>query len=143
MTDPFVGVPSIARVIHVVAGHYGRTAAAFSRRRMLVSEAANIASTLKIQRVIFRAANKTLLGRCVGEELAAQMQDNESHPLWADRSLEVRLRQRLGDSLEATTEAVKLIEDQLQRLDKYWQRLERTELETKQACYKFPSPFYS
>jgi hypothetical protein len=71
----------------------------------------------------------------VGEELAAQMQDNECHLLWADRSLEVQLRQKLGDSLEATTEALKLIEEQLQRLDRYRQKLESTELETKQACY--------
>jgi hypothetical protein len=135
MADLFALPFSISPIILLVAGHYRRTAEAFSRRRMLVSEAANIASTLKIQRLIFRAANRTLLGHCVGEELAAQMQDNECHLLWADRSLEVQLRQKLGDSLEATTEALKLIEEQLQRLDRYRQKLESTELETKQACY--------
>ena len=48
-------------LIRATADHYQEAAAAFSRHRMLVSEAANIASTLKIQRVIFRAANRTLL----------------------------------------------------------------------------------
>jgi hypothetical protein len=134
-------VCSILHMILAVTEHYEKTATAFSRYRMLVSDAANMAATLTVQRLIFRAANRTLLGRCVGEELAAQMQDDGGHPLWADMNLEVQLRQRLGDSFEATTEAVRLIEDQLQRLDRYRQRLERTELEPKLVCFEFLSPF--
>jgi hypothetical protein len=134
MAEPLGLICAVLPLIVTVAEHFGEAAIPFSRHRMFVSEAANIASTLKIQRVIFRAANRRLLGRCVGEELSAQMLDNERHPLWADKIIELQLRQRLGDSLDATTEAVKLIEDQLRRLDRHIQRLEGR-LETKNASY--------
>jgi hypothetical protein len=136
------GVPQplhdILALICATADHYQEAAAAFSRHRMLFSEAANIASTLKIQRVIFRAANRTLLLHCVSEELAAQMLDNRGHSLWADKSLELELRKRLGDSVDATTESVKLIEDQLKRLDKHRHTLERLQLEARKAGLPLP-----
>lgn len=124
-------------LIRAAADHYQEAAAAFSRHRMLVSEAANIASTLKIQRVIFRAANRTLLAHCVGEELAAQMLDNKGHALWADEILELKLRKQLGDSVDDTIESVKLIEYQLKRLDKHRHTLERVELEARKAGLPF------
>jgi hypothetical protein len=130
-------LPDMLALIRAAADHYQEAAAAFSRHRMLVSEAANIASTLRIQRVIFRAANRTLLAHCVGEELAAQMLDNREHALWADKSLELELRKQLGDSVDATTESVKLIEDQLKRLDKQRYTLERLELEARKAGLPF------
>jgi hypothetical protein len=141
MPDPITLILAVLPLILTVAEHFEKAAVLFSRHRMLVSEAANIASTLKIQRVIFRAANRRLLGRCVGEELAAQMLDNGRHPLWADKTIELHLRQRLGDSLGATTEAVKLIEDQLQRLDRHRQKLEER-LETKNASYSPSFAFF-
>ena len=130
-------LPDMLALIRAADDHYQEAAAAFSRHRMLVSEAANIASTLKIQRVIFRAANRTLLAHCVGEELAAQMLDNRGHSLWADKSLELELRKQLGDSVDVTTESVKLIEDQLKRLDQHRHTLERLELEARKAGLPF------
>jgi hypothetical protein len=47
------------------------------------------------------------------------------------------LRKQLGDSVDFTTESVKLIEDQLKRLDKHRHTLERLELEARKAGLPF------
>ncbi len=101
-----------------VAQHYSETAAAFKRFRRFASEATNLASLLKIQWTIFRAAKKILLNSVVGTEQAKEMLEDPQHPGWTDQKSDDSLLRQLGDCSEAVLESTRLISEQLEALAK-------------------------
>lgn len=97
--------------------HYEDAATTFNRYRHFASEAANLASILRIQRTIFRAANKSLLDRVVGKDDADIMLGDAQHAFWSDKIAEQGFIQQLGDFGDAVIESIRLIKDKLESLE--------------------------
>ena len=117
-------VLSVFPLLISAAEHYEAAAAAFRRYRRFAHEAAKFAKVLKIQRAIFRAANKSLLEQVVGRKQAADMLDNVQHPSWEDKTVEDSFMRHLGDLSEAVQDSVRLISEELEALGKENQKFE-------------------
>lgn len=111
------------------AEHYAETATSFKRYRRFASEATNLASKLRIQRTIFRAAQRFLLHRVVGEAQAEQMLEDPHHHGWIDNNTEISLVRQLGYFGDAVVESMRLIKAELESLgkesDKFGEAMEK------------------
>jgi hypothetical protein len=123
------------------AEHYADVAVAFRRYRRFASEAANFAKIVKIQRAIFRAANKSLLERVVGSEQAANMLDNAHHSSWEDKMTEDSFMQQLGDLGEAVVDSIQLIKDELEALSKESEKFEGLLDDQQAVSFSFDEVF--
>jgi hypothetical protein len=115
------------------AEHYAEAAVAFRRYRRFATEAATFGSMLRIQRAIFKAANKSLLERVVGRERAADMLDNPQHSSWEDKAAEDSFMQQLGDLGEAVIDSIRLIRHELGTLGKESEKFEALTAERQEV----------
>ena len=100
------------------AKHYDSALTPFTRYKRFAKEAKTYSKELGIQRTIFRNECRNLL-----EDTAGVDHDNvdvvlcSSHE-WPTRGLDAQLDKQLGESRQAILDAIQLIEQELQEIDK-------------------------
>jgi hypothetical protein len=77
---------------------------------------------LLTERAIFRNECRLLLRSSVDSELVQEMLEDLTHDGWADRDIEQKVSQYLGDSKEECKEAIALIRGKLLAILKEYQR---------------------
>ncbi len=99
------------------AEHYKDCAHPLSRYKKFAKEADRYLQQLAVQRTIFRNQCQLLLETIVEPDVASLVLCGAGNDLWADQLLTKQLTDLLGDSSEACTTTVHLIEDELQEIE--------------------------
>ena len=107
------------------ASHYNDCLAPLKRYRKFGIEAEGLLLQFKIQKGIFRAQCRLLLGLVSERGVATEMLAGCSHEAWDDPALEARLAQQLGEQYEDGIAIVRLTSKRLEDVNDECQKLER------------------
>ena len=105
---------AILPVLMSAAEQYNNCLTPFSRYRKFAKEARNYYEELDIQRTIFRNQCRNLLEEIVDHDAASNMLELLDKTTWANKNLDEQLAFQLGESLDACTAVIRLVEQRLQ-----------------------------
>ena len=111
-------VLAVVPLLISAAEHYGNTVRAFKKYCQYSNGIKRLVAILNIQRVVFRGAIRTFLSIFVDEETAVEMLEDANHLGWTDAVVSAQFAQRFRDNHEAMSESAKLIETELDKLEK-------------------------
>lgn len=93
---------------------YNKCLSPFGRYKKFAKEARGYYVELDVQRIIFRSQCRNLLEEIVDHDMASSMLNSLTQKAWTNKKLDEKLAQQLGESLEACTALIELIEQRLQ-----------------------------
>ena len=114
---------AVLPVLMSAAKQYNHCLGLFSRYKKFAKEARGYYKELEIQRTIFRNQCRNLLEEIIDHDSASSMLNLLTEKAWTNEELDKRLAQQLGESLEACTLTIELIEQRLQDISGESERL--------------------
>lgn len=108
------------------AEHYDTCLRPIARFREFGTKARKLQTLLDIQRRIFRNHCRILLEGVIEHDVAVRMLDLVGHSFWSDVGLAADLDKLLGQSKDACSEIIEIIESQLRHIEDESHDLETT-----------------
>ena len=105
---------AVLPVLMSAVQQYNNCLIPFNRYQKFAKEARSYYIELDVQRIIFRNQCRNLLEEIVDHDTASSMLDSLTQKAWANKKLDDKLAHQLGDSLDACTEIIELVEQRLQ-----------------------------
>ena len=110
-------VLAVVPLLISAADHYGKTVRAFTKYCQYSKGIARLVSILKIQRVVFRGAVRTLPLIFVDEDTAVEMLEDANHDGWTDTVVSAQFAERFRDAHEAMSESAMLVKAELDKVE--------------------------
>ena len=126
---------AVLPILMSAAAQYNNCIGPVSRYKNCPREAREYVQQLEIQRAIFRNECRNLFEEIMDHDTASNMLNSLNTELWRDESIDRKLRMHLGESLQACSGVVQMVEQRLSEISGERQRFQSIVEQEKQVSH--------